>query len=98
MSSRSFQFIIDSGGPQCPRSVSSSLGDEANAFPCDARAAEREASLKANSDALKMSRENARQREAARKQEAEEHKQLLRERAADYRTNKELAKASAFTR
>lgn len=62
------------------------------------RAREREAELKASREALRLSTEDARRREAERKKEAEEHRRIIRERAADYRANKQLAKTSAFAR
>lgn len=62
------------------------------------RAAARQATLKAQREEMEFSRENARLRDEEKKKEAEARKQALRDRASDYRMNKELAKTSAFAR
>eukprot|EP00752_Nemacystus_decipiens_P003538 g3264.t1 len=47
---------------------------------------------------IERSRNEAKEREEEAKRAAEDHRQALRERADEYRRNKELAKTSAFSR
>ena len=47
---------------------------------------------------IESAREEAKSREASKQKAADEHREMLRERASKYRQDKELAKTSAFAR